>query len=390
MPIDVARLSAWCLSTGFLERRPAELLSGFVAEARAVGVPIDRLMVTLRTLHPQLSAVGWFWETGRDFLERQYRVVSQDLAAFQASPVRPLLEGTTRRIRVRVAPEQYDRFPIIRDLGERGYTDYLALAVLAGDGRPNTMSLATRAPGGFTEAQIQALEAVLPALGAVLDRNAVRLIARNICTTYVGHSTGQRVFDGVIQRGAIETLRAAVWFSDLRRFTARTEALGARGTVDLLNRWFGVVGEAVEAEGGEILKFIGDAALVVFPVEGSDDTTACARALAAAQRTREGVIGLDTPDGLPIEFGVGLSVGEVAYGNIGAVKRLDFTVIGTTVNVAARLEGLCSALDEPVLACPAFAAAVAAPMTGVGTHTLKGLGAAIEIFRPAPETAAAN
>jgi len=382
MPSDAASLSRWCLTTGFLAREPAALLSGFVAQARARGVPIDRLMVTLRTLHPQLSAVGWFWEEGRDFTERQYRQVSTGLEAFMASPVRPLLEGTATRIHVPTTPEHYDRYPIVRDLGERGFTDYLALAVIAGDGRPNVLTLATRAPGGFTAAHIDTLDEVMPALGAVLDRNAVRIIAHNICTTYIGPSTGQRVWQGVIQRGEVEALRAAVWFSDLRSFTARTASLGARDTVALLNQWFGVVGEAVEAEGGEILKFIGDAALVVFPVLDGDDRDACRRALSSARRTRAGVGSVETPDGRPIEFGVGLSLGEVAYGNIGAPQRLDFTVIGDTVNLAARLEGLCSALGEPVLADPAFADAVALPMHPLGPHPLKGLSTPVEVFRP--------
>lgn len=382
MPPAAESLSRWCLTTGFLATQPAALLSGFVAQARARGVPIDRLMVTLRTLHPQLSAVGWFWEEGRDFTERQYRQVSTSLDAFKASPVRSLLDGTATRIHVPTTPEHYDRYPIIRDLGERGFTDYLALAVIAGDGRPNVLSVSTRAPGGFTSAQIQALDDAMPALGAVLDRNAVRIIAHNICTTYIGRFTGQRVWRGVIQRGAVEALRAAVWFSDLRSFTARSAAMGARDTVALLNQWFGVVGEAIEAEGGEILKFIGDAALVVFPVQGGDDGDACRRALASAHRTRAGVQGVETPDGAPIEFGVGLSLGEVAYGNIGAPLRLDFTVIGDTVNRASRLEGLCSALGEPVLADADFAAAVGQPMTALGEHTLKGIPRPVAVYRP--------
>ena len=382
MNAGTAALVSWCLDEGFFCLEPGKLVTGFVAHAVRAGIPIERLAVTLRTLHPQLSAVGWVWESGSPFVERQYRAVSTRLEDFKKSPVKPLLEGTESVIRVRLQGADIERYPITQQLHTRGHTDYVAVAVMAGDRRPNVVTLSTKAPGGFSPENLETLRGAMSAFGALLDRAALRLIARNICTTYIGPNTGPRVLDGAIHRGAIERVRAAIWFSDLRGFTARTQKLGTEGTVALLNQWFGVVGDAVQAEGGEILKFIGDAALVVFAVEDGDDGTACTRALAGAARTRAGVATLDTPDGLPIDFGVGLHLGEVAYGNIGSAQRLDFTVIGHTVNIASRLEGLCSQLGRSVLASRAFAEALPGAMAPVGRFDLKGVDGAEDVFAP--------
>jgi adenylate cyclase len=189
------------------------------------------------------------------------------------------------------------------------------------------------------------------------------------------------VLQGQIERGDVERMRAAIWFSDIRDFTARSQALGVAGTVALLNEYFEIIGEAVEAEGGEILKFIGDASLVVFPCVRSD-REACDRALAAAQRAQaaaSAVLGAHKPG--DFASGIGLHLGEVAYGNIGARDRLDFTIIGTTVNLTARLEDLCSVTGEPLLASAAFADAVSSDFEHLDDFDLKGLSGPTPVYR---------
>jgi len=370
------RLLRWCLTVGYAHQEPGALVSGFVRAAQDSGVPIDRLMLTLRTLHPQLAAVGWSWE-GDAFTEARYRRAGRDSAPYRSSPVRPILEGEATQIRVALRGDAADRFPITRELADRGYTDYLALALAGSDGSPNLLSLATRAPGGFSDHHLAVLSDGIIGLRAVVSRHQVRMIAENICTTYIGPYTGLRVLRGEIERGAIERLRAAVWFSDIRQFTAQAQALGTTKTVALLNTYFGVIGDAVEASGGEILKFIGDAALAVFPVVGCGDQDACDRALAAAHRARQ-----DMAAASDLRFGVGLHLGELAYGNIGARQRLDFTVIGSTVNLASRLESLCGALGAPLLTSARFAAACSAPLVSLGTHAVKGVAEPVEVFQP--------
>lgn len=381
-------LLQWCLQDGVRMAGPEALIAGFARACHAVGVSVDRIAVTMRTLHPQLAALGWVYQADRPFEARQYGARARMTDAYAHSPIRLLRERQATRIHLPLQGENIDRFPIARDLHEDGFTDYLALALVIGEERDDGVeqrhfaTLATRAPQGFTLGCVEALERVMAAFALLLDRFALQTIARNVCETYIGRNTGRRVLAGQIHRGAIDTVRAAVWFSDLRGFTRRTQKLGSQGTVDLLNQWFDVVGEAVTAEGGEILKFIGDAALVIFPVDERGPSDACARALRGAQRTLRGVEGLDTPDGEPITFGVGLSLGEVGYGNIGAADRLDFTVIGHTVNVAARLEGLCAATGEAVLTSDEFAAAIGSPMRSVGAHALKGVDAPMAVFAP--------
>ncbi len=245
---------------------------------------------------------------------------------------------------------------------------------------PNVVSLATKRPEGFTDDCFDIVETAMPALRAVVDRHSLRLISESICSTYIGPHTGKRVLQGNIHRGAIERLRAAVWFCDIRRFTERSLALGIEGTVAMLNDTFGVIGEAVQEEGGEILKFIGDAALVVFPCQEGDDRSACLRALACAKAVQKGLRALPGYGDDPVGLGVGLHIGEVAYGNIGAAQRLDFTVIGHAVNLASRLEGLCSSLGEPVLASGDFQRAVGQELRPVGSFSLKGVPAPIEVF----------
>lgn len=386
---DTSCLVHWCLRDAPRLTNPQALLSGFAEQCVAVGVPVHRIMVTLRTLHPQLAAVGWTYEAGRDFKAEEYRVRDAMSEDYAASPIRLLRERQMTRLHVPLRGEHLHRFPVARDLHARGFTDYLALALVVGadaeDGgeRRHFASLATQAPQGFSPACIALLEGAMAAFGLLLDRFALQMVARNVCDTYIGRNTGRRVLAGQIRRGAIDTVHAAVWFSDLRGFTRRTQALGVSGTVELLNQWFDVVGAAVTAEGGEILKFIGDAALVIFPVDERGAADACARALRGAQQTLRGVADLDTPDGEPLRFGVGLTLGEVAYGNIGAADRLDFTVIGHTVNVASRLEGLCGKLDEAVLTSHEFAHTIADAMRPVGEHPLKGVSAPVAVFAPA-------
>lgn len=337
-------------------------------------------MVTVRMVHPQLSAIGWHWETGQRFLEREFLAQGRATALYRTSPVRPILEGETDRIRDRLEGDAPPRFPIGAQLKARGFTDYAALAVRASDGRPNAVSLATKAPGGFDDAQLEALAEAMPALSVVLEQRAERHLARTICEAYIGPRTGQRVLDGAMERGGFDELRAAVWFSDLRQFSEAAERLGTAASVALLNHWFGLVDNAVTARGGEILKLIGDAALVIFPVDNGDDAAACSRALDAAQHLQKLVAAARPMGGGRLRCGIGIALGDVAYGNIGAPRRLDFTVIGAAVNLAARLERLCSDLDAPVLTSAEVAQAVGgARLVAKGRHRLKGFPDPIEI-----------
>jgi adenylate cyclase len=188
-----------------------------------------------------------------------------------------------------------------------------------------------------------------------------------------------------------ETIRAVIWLCDLRGFTALSERLPRDALIELLNEYLGAMCAALDAGGGEVLKLIGDALLGIFPVVAEEPAAACNRALDAAQKAQAALAALNatrTEAGKPmIDYGVALHVGDVMYGNIGGENRLDFTVIGPAVNLAARIEGLCGELGRPVLLSADFVTASGVPAQALGTFVLKGLAEPQAIYAPsAPGT----
>ena len=215
----------------------------------------------------------------------------------------------------------------------------------------------------------------------LLEIHLNRRIAINILDTYVGHRAGERILAGQITRGSGQTVQAAVWFCDLRNFTALSESNGRDEILDRLNRFFDCMAGPVERHGGEILKFMGDAMMAIFPLETEQ---ACQRAVQAARDARLAMAGFN--DELrdsgqePLGFGIALHVGEVMYGNIGAVDRLDFTVIGPAVNMASRIQALCRVLGSSVLVSDAFVALCPDEFRSLGSHRLVGVARPVELF----------
>lgn len=201
---------------------------------------------------------------------------------------------------------------------------------------------------------------------------------------YLGRRSAARVLAGPLRRGVGETIRAALLFADLRGFTALSESNPPSSVIATLDAWFDRIAGAVHAFGGEVLKFIGDGVLAIFPVVGGSSRVACDAALRAVSAARAGMAHLDEArrhQGLPpLPFGVALHLGEILWGNIGAADRLDFTAIGPAVNLVSRLEGLCRPLDKAVLVSGAFAAETGAPLIPLGTHALRGIASPCAVF----------
>ena len=211
----------------------------------------------------------------------------------------------------------------------------------------------TRRAGGFTDDEIALFAAMIPAVAFNLEVQALRRTARTLLDTYVGRQSGGRVLEGQIQRGSGETIRAVIWLCDLRGFTNLSEQLPRDELIDLLNSYFGPMCDAVAKEGGEVLKFIGDAMLAIFPI-GADAVTTCRAALSAAEQAQDALAQenarRERASRPRIDYGLALHVGDVMYGNIGSDTRLDFTVIGPAVNLTARIE-----IDVPAIGPPALA-----------------------------------
>jgi len=369
--------------------RTSLVFDQFCRLLRAAGVPLDRSSLSLHRLHPLMVARTFHWDIdsgGALAVDRTHEVA--DHPAYRASPIAAMARDgmpIRRRLLDPACPLDFGVLPRLR---AEGYRDYLVTPLLFADGQINSLSLATRHATGFAEADLALLDRCLPALALVLEVQQMRDVAHTLLATYVGPRTSQRVWEGTIRRGHGETVFAILSICDLRGFTELAARLPLPDTIALLNDFFDAMGGAVVRQGGEILKFMGDALLAIFPCDRAAhrDCNLAAAALAAAQ---EGLAALAAGNrarqggqGEPLSAGVALAVGDVIYGNIGVADRLDFTVIGPAVNLAARLQTLTASLAEPILLSSEVARRLPLPTRSCGQHRLKGVAEPVEVFAP--------
>ena len=352
----------------------------------AEGFPIFRLFISLRTLHPQVLAIGLAWRRGQQEASEVPRAHDiLDSPQYLNSPIRLIFEGAPMvRRRIGAGSGALD-FPILADLKEEGVTDYLALPLPFSGGRMNVVSLATDRPGGFLPADIDRFEELVPLLSLVIETKEKSRIATTLLETYLGRDAGRRVLSGLVKRGDGATIAAALWYCDLRGFTAMSEALPRDEVIGTLNDWFAAMAEPVHAHGGDVLKFIGDAMLAIFPIaDDLDRDRACIAALNAAEAALAGLDQLNAGRGeagkAPLGMGLALHMGAVMFGNIGAPDRLDFTVIGPAVNLVSRMEGLCAVVGRRLVASARFASPCGSRLRPIGYHALRGIADEQEIY----------
>ena len=369
---DANAIVAWLIAEGPRLTSLESLLHEFCMRLRDAGAPVDRSTLGAPILHPVAQSTYVFWNVEDGPHIRWFVYTPESLRALEASPIYAIYtrgEGASVRLD---RPEERAQYPVCADLWDEGYQHYLALPVRFSNGEFKTLTFATRADGGFTARQEALFDATLPALSLVFETFINRNTAATLMETYVGKRAGRRVLDGEIARGDGSRIDAIIWYSDLRDFTILAQSRDEAALLALLNDYFERVTDAVDANSGEVLKFIGDAVLAVFPYD--DDI---ARAVANAETAAITALGAQESE---YRFGVGLHPGAVFYGNVGGGRRLDFTVIGHAVNVASRIESLCRMLDRPLLASAAFAKLSAREWKGEGRHDLKGVPEAMEIF----------
>jgi len=341
----------------------------------AAGLPVARVATMIETLHPRFIGAMRVWEPGSDM--RLRRATFDDPAIVAATKIFPIDEviDTGDWFERRLDAPDIDRYDLLPRLRDEGYTHYLLMPLKFRDEPTHGISFATKRAGGFTADDRALLEALRPALAAALNIQSVHRMWRDILAAYVGAEPAGRILKGAIRRGDVTRIRAALFLSDLRGFTRLANAADPETTVAAINAYLDRVVPPVVAGGGEVLKFMGDGVLAIFPIrEGRDANAACAAALAAAQAA------LASAEGGRV--GVALHVGEVAYGNIGAADRLDFTIIGRDVNLLARIEKLCGALGEPLVMSDAFAACLPARGRALGEFELKGFEGRVAVFAP--------
>ena len=362
------------MTEGPRQSSPSGLLHSLCLKMREAGVRVDRSTLGAPILHPVAKSSFVFWDGETGTHERWFTYAPDQLEMLKASPIYKIYtRGEPSSLRLE-QQDQRDLYPIGADLWAEGYYQYEALPLKFSDDTYKVLTLATKSSDGFSETDQRLIEAAVPALTLVFEGFIARNTARTLMETYVGQRAGLRVLDGEIARGDGSSIDAVIWFSDLRGFTALAQSRSESDVLKILNGYFGTVTEAIEDQSGEVLKFIGDAVLAIFPYE-DDVHDAIARAEAAALK----VVSSDAFQD-DIKFGIGLHTGSVFYGNVGGGNRLDFTVIGNSVNVASRIEGLCSSLDTPILASANLASMSAKPWHSRGKHLLKGITEPFEVF----------
>jgi adenylate cyclase len=383
-PIPGGQIERWILGEAPHIDSDVELFDELCWRLLGDGVPLWRAALHVGTLHPQIRGVGARWWRERKVIE-EYRILhgSESTDEYLQSPIRATTErGTAFRRRLDADTPEY---PLLTKIRKTGGTDYFALALNRTFRRFPVVTWTTDRPGGFSNADIAALEGINPALAAVVETRAVRRVSANLLDTYFGPQTGRRILAGQILRAQGERLRAVIMMTDLRGFTALSDRLPGNDVIELLDDYFDAIVTPIEKRKGEVLKFIGDGVLAIFPAEDDDDfSAASAQALEAALEGLErlGIINKARreSDRAEIRAGIGLHLGEVIYGNVGASDRLDFTVIGPAVNLTSRIEGLTKRLLRPILVSSAFARICPRPLVSLGFHPMRGLFDPEEVF----------
>jgi adenylate cyclase len=393
-------LASWVTEAGLIGRTESELMGGFCQRAVEAGVPLARAMVILDTLHPIYEGRVLRWRADLpDAVEAlDYGRTNEGEAAenWQRSPFFHLLQSGEKVMRRRLTAGEAVDFSAIAQARDEGMTDYLALVHrFVAEGVIGEMdcvysSWMTDGPDGFGDADLTALKRLVPFLELAVKSAALVRMAGTLAETYLGRDPGRRVMSGRIARGVADKISAVLWYSDLHGFTQITDSSPPEQIIPLLNDYADVVVSAVHGHGGDVLKLIGDGTLAIFT--GEDREQACLAGLAAAARVRRDVVGLNqsrAEAGLPTtQVYLALHVGDVFYGNVGSEDRLDFTVIGPTVNEVSRILAMSRSVERDVLVSANFADALGAEvrrrLVSVGRFALRGVTQPQELFTPEP------
>ncbi len=392
-PCAKTEIKDWIVSAALAGADEIEVVAGVCHQLSSAGVALVRSSIVTNLLDPTIDARAVRWNRGEGAVEEAFpRTDDPASEEWMRSPFFFLIESRQPSFRRRLdATYCAGEFPMLDDFRDQGVTDYLAFArrvgerVLLGEGEGMVASWTTDAPAGFSDEQVEMLAEIMPVLTLAFILRTTNRAARALITTYLGTDAAERVLAGNIVRGRAQAIRAVVWFSDLVSFTRLSDTLSSDVLLALLNDYAEAQVEEIEARGGHVLKFMGDGILAIFP---DDDTRrACKCALDAAANMRRRIAALNERReavGLPTtDTHLALHVGELLYGNLGSPRRLDFTVLGSAVNEAARIESLCASLEQNVIVSWAFADAAGearSSLVSLGRYAMKGIARPQELF----------
>lgn len=399
-------LGTWLVDRGIREATVDEVVQGFGRGLVDAGVSIYRISLGGLLLHPVFGALDVVWNARDDTVSSQ--MMPRSVVTTKAFQEAPFFWAISRNVRFKrfalgagsVEPE----FPIFDRLRSEGVTDYLLFfesyersthAMWAGmpDGMEGViLSVSTCRIGGFSEMETTYLKAMMQPLALTIKSLTTHQLSRALLDTYLGRYSGNRVLEGVVERGDGGIIDCVLFYCDLRNSTKLAEELPLDRYLALINDYFDCTAGAVVDHGGEVLKFIGDAVMAIFPVDSKTrpGVDMCRAAISAARDAFDRAAARQDPeDGrkTAINFGVSLHLGQVMYGNVGTERRLDFTVIGPAVNQVTRLEGLCKAEGVPIVISEEFQKHYSGTATALGRRVLPGLDRPVDVYT-LPEFAA--
>ncbi len=335
----------WLLRDGIKPSTPGDLLSQLCVRLAKERVPITSAVLSIASLDPLVSATRLRWSSSGG------RVVEE---------------------------------VVLHGMAARALSGETGVLRLGFSGTSHTIEWCSKQRTGFTEDEQAYLSAVCLAMTAPLQAIVERGVARNVLQAYLGRRSAEKVLSGSVRRGIGEAIDAVVWISDLRDFTLLSEALSSAELITALNDCCARLVGAIQPYGGEVLKFIGDGLLAIFPLAELGEQAACDAAINAVRAARAGMAKLDDErvraGQCPLPFGIGLHLGAVMYGNIGAPDRIDFTAIGPAVNVASRIEGACRSLGWPVLISEGVAIRCTEKLAPIGSQSLRGVAKPLALF----------
>jgi adenylate cyclase len=393
----VRSVNDWLMESALQDTDIDEVISGMVSRLVAAGLPIDRVMVGFKTLHPLYEGVSYIWSKPTGQVERSFHLgVRENNPDWVESPMKWMIDnGVTFLRRHLIGPGAILDFPVLKSFREFSGTDYLALVTPFTTDRDSElgenrifMTYLTSRPSGFTDEDLAILSAIQRRFAVTCKMRIMHDETKTILETYLGSDAGHRVRDGQIKLGDSTKTRAVIWFSDMRNSTAMAAHVGDDAFLEQMNSFFAATAGAVLAHGGQVLRYIGDATLAIFPIrdDEGDLEQACHAALYAAAEAQMNIDNLNVgreDQGLPeFDYGLGMHVGDVVYGNVGVKERVDFTVVGRAANEASRIEKLTKQLGKRVLVSAPVAKYISCPTENIGEYELQGTGTKLTLFAP--------
>lgn len=393
-PELVRNITEWLMQRAYEDKPMRETIDLLAHKLVNGGIPVCRISVGVIVIHPNMGGLGYNWDSRNGSCSIQHFPRAMVLTdSDRDSPFTVLIRQNRSFDRYRLnEPGFATDSPILRSLIESGATDYVCTNMSYGrttaritwtDVPPEaegvSLSFATKRISGFSDEEIDNLKTLALPLSLTIKHSTEKILSTALLETYLGKISGQNVLTGIVEKGDGQIIDCTLWYSDLRRSTSMAANLEIGTYMDAINEYFDCTAGAVLEHGGEVLKFVGDGVMAIFPIDATERLEAdmCGAAIAAAREALQRLerANCERAEGRlpPLEFGIALHRGKVIYGNVGTTNRLDMTVTGPAANEVSRLESLCKKTGVPLLASRSFVKAYGNDLPYLGEHEIAGI-----------------